>query len=87
MNIPRDKLPQKSSRPEVEAFLEKIKATPVVKHSEQQGRLLFAMDATASREPLWDRACHIQGQMFEETATLGSLDVQLVSYRGFMEFS
>ena len=25
--------------------------------------------------------------MFEETATLGSLDVQLVSYRGFMEFT
>ena len=45
------------------------------------------MDATASREPLWDRACHIQAQMFEETAALGGLDVQLAYYRGFMDFS
>ena len=45
------------------------------------------MDATASREPLWDRACHIQGRMFEETDALGGLDIQLVHYRGFMEFS
>ena len=44
------------------------------------------MDATASREPSWDRACQIQGQMFEETATLGGLDVQMAYYRGFGEF-
>jgi hypothetical protein len=43
------------------------------------------MDATASREPTWDRACHVQGQMFLETAALGGLDVQLVYYRGFDE--
>jgi hypothetical protein len=36
---------------------------------------------------LWDRTCHIQGQMFEETAALGGLDVQLAYYRGFMEFA
>ncbi len=44
------------------------------------------MDATASREPSWDRACQIQGQMFEETASLGGLDVQMAYYRGFGEF-
>jgi hypothetical protein len=43
------------------------------------------MDATASREPTWDRACQVQGQMFLETAALGGLDVQLVYYRGFDE--
>jgi hypothetical protein len=43
------------------------------------------MDATASREPSWDRACQVQGQMFLETAALGGLDVQLVYYRGFDE--
>ncbi|MFQ5959675.1 MAG: VWA domain-containing protein, partial [Alphaproteobacteria bacterium] len=48
-------------------------------------RLIFAMDATASREPTWDRACQIQGQMFEETAALGGLEIQLVYYRGFGE--
>ena len=30
-------------------------------------------------------ACHIQAEMFEETAALGGLDVQLVYYRGFGE--
>ena len=43
------------------------------------------MDATASREPTWDQACQVQGQMFLETAALGGLDVQLVYYRGFDE--
>jgi len=87
MTTPRDKLPQKSSRAEVDAFLQQVKSRPIVKPDKQRGRLLFAMDATASREPMWDRACHIQGQMFEETAALGGLDVQLTYYRGFMEFA
>src|SRR3546814_4132004 len=34
----------------------------------RRGRLIFAMDATASREPTWDRACRLQGEMFKETA-------------------
>ena len=50
-----------------------------------RGRLIFALDATASREPSWDRACRIQGEMFEATAGLGGLDVELVFYRGFNE--
>lgn len=44
------------------------------------------MDATASRQPTWDAAAHIQGQMFEQTAALGGLDVKLVYYRGFKQF-
>lgn len=51
----------------------------------RRGRLIFALDATASRRPAWDRACHIQAEMFHETAALGGLDVQLVFYRGFRE--
>ena len=47
---------------------------------------MFAMDATASREPTWDQACRIQGEMFTQTAGLGGLDVQLCYYRGFLEF-
>ena len=47
---------------------------------------MFAMDATASREPSWDRACEIQGDMFLEAAALGGLEVQLAYYRGFHEF-
>jgi hypothetical protein len=44
------------------------------------------MDATASREPTWDRACHIQAQMFQETAALGGLEIQLCYYRGYRDF-
>ena len=80
------KLPQKSSNADIQAFLKKIAATPVIKKSGQRGRLIFAMDATASRGPTWDRACRIQAQMFEETAALGGLEIQLCYYRGYGEF-
>jgi hypothetical protein len=70
---------------EVEAFLAKVKAMPAVKAASGKGRLIFALDATASREATWDQACHLQGEMFEATAAIGGLDVQLVFYRGFRE--
>lgn len=79
-----DKLPAKSSRAEVDAFLEKVRLLPKVRTG-GRGRLVFAMDATASRAPTWDRACRIQGEMFEATAALGGLEIQLVFYRGFAE--
>jgi len=80
------KIPQKSGKAAVDAFIEKVSSTPVIKSAGESGRLIFAMDATASREPAWDRACHIQGEMFKETAALGGLDIQLCYYRGFGEF-
>jgi pimeloyl-ACP methyl ester carboxylesterase len=79
-----EKLPAKSSRAEVDAFLEKVRRLPELR-TEGRGRLVFAMDATASRAPTWDRACRIQGEMFEATAALGGLEIQLVFYRGFAE--
>jgi hypothetical protein len=54
--------------------------------SPPRGRLLFAMDATASREPTWDRAARIQGEMFRAAEAAGGLSVQLAFYRGFDEF-
>ncbi|MCZ6883412.1 MAG: VWA domain-containing protein [Gammaproteobacteria bacterium] len=80
------KLPQNSSKAAIDAFIEKVGSTPITKSAGERGRLIFAMDATASREPTWDRACHIQGEMFKETAALGGLDIQLCYYRGFREF-
>jgi hypothetical protein len=80
------KFPQKSGKTEIDAFLKKVKSTPMTKPVGRRGRLIFAMDATASRESTWDRACHIQGEMFKATATLGGLDIQLCYYRGFGEF-
>lgn len=79
------KLPEQAATGAVQDFLSKLAATPAPRPDGARGRLLFAMDATASREPTWDRACHIQGEMFRETAALGGLDVQLVYYRGFQE--
>lgn len=69
----------------VEHFLKEVAQTPPPQPGSGRARLIFAMDATASREPTWDRACQVQGQMFLETAALGGLDVQLVYYRGFDE--
>jgi hypothetical protein len=69
----------------VESFLQEVARTPPPKPGGGRARLIFAMDATASREPTWDRASQVQGQMFLETAALGGLDVQLVYYRGFDE--
>ncbi len=70
----------------VDAFLKKVAATPRPVASGRRGRLVFAMDATASREPMWDQACHIQSEMFAAAAANGGLDVQLCYYRGFHEF-
>ena len=50
-----------------------------------RGRLIFALDATASRQPTWDTAAHLQAEMFEAVTAIGGLDVQLVYFRGFKE--
>ena len=81
---PRSSSPA-SSGTEIDAFLRKIARAPAIRKPGECGRLIFAMDATASREPSWDRACHIQGEMFKETSALGGLEIQLVYYRGFGE--
>jgi hypothetical protein len=49
------------------------------------GRLIFSLDATASRKPTWDLASSLQAQMFQEVAAIGGLSLQLVYYRGFNE--
>ena len=77
---------RKSSNAEVEAFLRKVAAVPVRRAAGKRGRLLFALDATASRQPTWDHASRIQGEMFSATDDLGGLEIQLAFYRGFGEF-
>lgn len=83
----KSKLPAASSRREIDTFLEKVSKTPVSNLPGDRGRLIFAMDATASRQPAWDSACQIQGDMFLETDKLGGLEVQLCFYRGHGEFN
>jgi len=80
------KVPAKPASAAVAAFLDKVKSTPVVRSTGAAGRLMFAMDATASREPTWDRACRLQGEMFTATQGIGALEIQLVWYRGLGEF-
>jgi hypothetical protein len=48
----------------------------------RRGRLIFALDATASRRATWDLARDLQAKMFRAAAPVGKLDVQLVYYRG-----
>src|SRR2546429_4296533 len=50
-----------------------------------RGRLVFALDATMSRQPTWDMACTLQADISGEAAAMGSLDLRLVYYRGFNE--
>lgn len=78
--------PGRSSVSEIDAFLDALARTPVPTNAGERGRLIFGMDATASREAMWDKAAKIQGQMFLETAALGGIDLQLAFYRGFGEF-
>jgi hypothetical protein len=67
-----------SIRGGVDRFLEQQKSAP----TPQRGRLIFALDATASREHCWDTAQQLQAEMFREVAAIGRLDVQLVYFRG-----
>ncbi|MCI0505611.1 MAG: VWA domain-containing protein [Gammaproteobacteria bacterium] len=75
-----------SARGDINSFLNKVAQTPRIKSAGERGRLIFAMDATASREAAWDHACRLQADMFTETAALGGLDIQLCYYRGYSEF-
>jgi len=71
---------------DVSSFLEQVKRmAPAGRRLGERGRLIFAMDATMSRQPSWDRALQIQSEMFVETERIGGLDVQLVYFRGFNE--
>jgi hypothetical protein len=65
----------------VDAFVERVRATP----RQGRGRLIFAMDATASRQPTWDLAMETQAAMFATATGFGDLAVQLVFYRGVGE--
>jgi hypothetical protein len=74
-----------SSRAEIDAFLAKVRTLGPAAEAGSRGRLIFALDATMSRQPLWDTACRLQADMFREAASVGGLDVQLVYYRGLGE--
>jgi hypothetical protein len=74
--IPMTKLPSATFSPaKLDLLLDQAAQAP-------SGRLIFALDATQSRQPTWDRACELQAEMFAEAANIGGLEIQLVYYRG-----
>ncbi|MBM3555327.1 MAG: VWA domain-containing protein [Alphaproteobacteria bacterium] len=79
-------LPANKTEAAVDAFLRQVAALPAVHAGAGRGRLIFALDATMSRQPTWDRAVEIQADMFRETATIGGLNIQVVFFRGLGEF-
>jgi hypothetical protein len=70
-------LPSAPSRPHLDKLFAKV--DPV------RGKLIFAVDATASLQPTWDVAAKLTSEMFNAAAATGGLDVQLVYYRGISE--
>ena len=67
---------------ELDTFLEEVKQLASGGDGRGRGRIIFALDATASREQTWDTACQLQAEMFREVAAAAGLEVQLVFYRG-----
>ncbi|MER2507970.1 MAG: VWA domain-containing protein [Amaricoccus sp.] len=68
----------------IAAFLAEATARPP-RAPAQRGRLIFALDATASRQPTWDLACQSQAAMFAAASRVGGLEVRLAYFRGHGE--
>lgn len=75
---------RKASSSDIARFLGTSRAISTV--ARQRPRLIFAIDATASRQPTWDRASHLQQEMFRAGTGATNLSLQLCYYRGFHDF-
>jgi hypothetical protein len=80
-----EKVPSATGRTDIDAFLDTVRAMPVAAAGGGRGRLVFALDATASREATWRQAQALHAEMFQAAAAMGGLEVQLVYYRGMGE--
>lgn len=69
---------------DIAAFVRKV-GTLARPNAAQDGRLLFALDATMSRQPTWDLACQLQAEMFRAIPKPSALQVQLLYFRGLGE--
>ncbi|MDD9909864.1 MAG: VWA domain-containing protein [Ahrensia sp.] len=75
--------PTADSSTDIARFLSRARETRITGGG--HGGLVFALDATMSRQQTWDSAQHIQAQMFKTVEKTGGLDIQLVYFRGFGE--
>lgn len=80
-----DKAPRRSDPTDIDAFLAEVRGLGPAVRAGARGRLIFALDATMSRQPTWDAACRLQADMFREADAVGGLEVQLLYYRGLNE--
>ena len=71
-----------STSTEVADFVKRMRSLAPSPGAGPRGRLIFAMDATMSREPTWDMALTLQADMFTAVKQVGGLDVQLMYFRG-----
>ncbi|MFV0478087.1 MAG: VWA domain-containing protein [Parahaliea sp.] len=76
--------PLRADSTDIARFLGTSRA--ITEMTRRQARLIFAIDATASRQATWDRACHLQQGMFLAAHNPAALQVQLCYYRGFRDF-
>lgn len=76
--------PQRASDVDVRDFVAQLRSRQAETNT-GNGRLVFAMDATMSRQPTWDMALALQAEMFGAVKAVGGLDVQLVFFRGVGE--
>jgi hypothetical protein len=76
---------KRSNEREVADFIQMMKSAPLPSTNGSRGRLIFAMDATMSRQPTWDMALKLQADMFAEVKAIGGLDVQLIYFRSYDE--
>ncbi len=74
------------NKAQIDRFLKDVRNLPQTGQSVGTGRMIFAMDATMSRQPTWDRALQIQGDMFAAAFEVGRLEIQLAYFRGYKEF-
>jgi hypothetical protein len=85
MAKPPDRVTAPGSR-SVEDFLAQARSVAAPRSSSPIQRVMFAIDATASRQPTWDLACELHDALFDEVERLGAVAVQLVYFRGVGEF-
>ncbi|MDR3464406.1 MAG: VWA domain-containing protein [Xanthobacteraceae bacterium] len=80
-----DALTSPATSAEIAEFVARVRAVAPPQVATGRGRLIFALDATMSRQPTWDLACQLQADMFREAGSIGGLDVRLVYFRGLDE--
>ena len=68
-----------NSAAKIELFLDRLAGqTPA-------GKLIFALDATMSRQPTWDKAGSCRAICSKSAIGIGSLELQLIYFRGDSE--